>query len=144
MGLKLFDSQLVFLDTAPLIYFIEGNSEYDKKLIPVFKANEEGKFQFVTSALTFTEVLIQPIKLKRNDLVEQYTETLTSYSGIEIVEMNIQVALRAAHLRVKYNLRTPDAIQVATALERSANIFLTNDRKLKTVKEIEVFTLSDL
>lgn len=44
-------------------------------------------------------------------------------------------------LRVNYNLKTPDAIQLATAMENNTDVFLTNDERLKRVKEIEVLTL---
>jgi len=30
----------IFIDTAPLIYFIEGHSEYQDKLLDVFNAND--------------------------------------------------------------------------------------------------------
>jgi predicted nucleic acid-binding protein len=42
-------------------------------------------------------------------------------------------------------LRTPDALQLATAIEFSADVFLTNDRQLLRIKEeIEVLIFSDL
>ncbi|WP_283773935.1 hypothetical protein [Aquiflexum sp. TKW24L] len=34
--------KLYFLDTAPLIYFIEGNPQYQETLNAFFKANEDG------------------------------------------------------------------------------------------------------
>jgi predicted nucleic acid-binding protein len=46
-------------------------------------------------------------------------------------------------LRARYNLRTPDALQVATALVRRCEAFLTNDARLKRVTEIRVLTLDD-
>ena len=47
MGLKdkLFQKTL-FVDTAPLIYYIEGESNHNEKLIELFKANDKGKFTF--------------------------------------------------------------------------------------------------
>jgi hypothetical protein len=53
---------------------------------------------------------------------------------IYFVERNTTyVAERAAELRARYNLRTPDALQVATALVRRCEAFLTNDARLKRV-----------
>ena len=51
----------VFLDTAPLIYFIEGNSEFQGKLEKLFKRNDENHFKFITSSITLLEVLVKPI-----------------------------------------------------------------------------------
>lgn len=38
---------IVFLDTAPLIYFIEGHSNYQGKLEELFKSNDEGQLSFL-------------------------------------------------------------------------------------------------
>jgi len=46
--------------------------------------------------------------------------------------------------RAKYGLKTPDSIQVATAIYTSADYFLTNDIRLKAIKEIETLVLDEL
>lgn len=43
-----------------------------------------------------------------------------------------------------YGLKTPDSIQIATAVNASADYFLTNDIRLKAVKEIEILVLDEL
>ena len=48
----------------------------------------------------------------------------------------------AADLRARFNLRTPDAIQVATAIIAGAQAFITNDARLKSVTEIPVLLIS--
>ena len=144
MGLRKFRSQKVFLDTAPLIYFIEGNTAYQPSLIKLFTAYDDGDFSFITSTLTLVEVLVQPMKLNRQDLVEQYKQILSEASGIVMVEVTAAVAVKAAELRAKYGLKTPDAIQVATAVMHEAKYFLTNDFRLKSVKEIVTVTPNEI
>jgi predicted nucleic acid-binding protein len=39
---------------------------------------------------------------------------------------------------------TPDAIQIATAIERGATFFLTNDARLATVPNLKVLVLDNL
>jgi predicted nucleic acid-binding protein len=47
-------------------------------------------------------------------------------------------------LRVQYSgLRTIDAIQVSAAIDIGVDAFLTNDEKLKQIKEINVLFLKD-
>ncbi|WP_404987325.1 type II toxin-antitoxin system VapC family toxin [Candidatus Hadarchaeum sp.] len=58
--------------------------------------------------------------------------------------MDAAIAERAADLRARYGLRTPDALQVATALHAGATAFLTNDARLKAVRELEVVLLDEL
>lgn len=134
----------IFLDTAPLIYFIEGHSEYQEKLNLVFESNDKGHFVFITSSITLLEVLVKPLKEKQLKLAEKYINILTNAGGIEIIEVTNAVAIKAAALRAKYNLKTPDAIQLATAIEYNADYFLTNDIRLKGVIEINSIVLSEL
>ena len=144
MGLSNLKSQAIFLDTAPLIYFMEGNTGYQPELNNFFSAFDKKEFSILTSTLTLLEVLVQPIKLNRLDLVSNYKKILSSASGIQIIDMTPRVAFRAAELRAKYGLKTPDSIQVGTALKYEAQYFLTNDLRLKVVKEIKTITPQDL
>lgn len=50
----------------------------------------------------------------------------------------------AARLRATYNLKTPDSIQLATSIEADADCFLTNDVKLRAVKDLVVVTVDEL
>ncbi len=53
----------VFLDTAPIIYYIEAQEKYGsliKKLIELIQSNEIAVF---SSVISLTEVLIKPIKI---------------------------------------------------------------------------------
>ncbi|WP_296621563.1 hypothetical protein [Marivirga sp.] len=71
MGLKdIFFQKTFFIDTAPLIYYIEGHSDYKEKLIELFSANHNGEIHFQTSTLTLLEVLVQPIRLKKLKLAK--------------------------------------------------------------------------
>jgi len=134
----------IFLDTAPLIYYIEGNSPYQDKLNHVFQANENGDFAFITSCITLLEVLVKPLRDGEIKLAEQYKKILTSASGISIFEISNDIALKAAELRAMYNLRTPDALQFATAIEYKADYFLTNDNRLKSLEQVRSVLLSEL
>lgn len=48
----------------------------------------------------------------------------------------------AAELRSKYTaLRAADAFQLSVAIHNEAEIFLTADKKLKQIQEIDIFVL---
>jgi hypothetical protein len=48
----IFKDKLVFLDTAPLIYYIEDNKLYEAILYELFESNANGDFKFLTSVIT--------------------------------------------------------------------------------------------
>ncbi len=64
------------LDTNVLIYYIEEHPVFLKKVEPFIDRIIEGKATGITSCVTLVELLVKPIKEKRFDLVEQYTEIL--------------------------------------------------------------------
>jgi predicted nucleic acid-binding protein len=144
MVIRDFASKTVFLDTAPLIYFMEGHSAYQPVLARLFALNDEGVFSFVTSSVTLLEVLVKPLREGQTAIAQQYRDILTTAAGIEVFDVTSAIAEQAAQLRAKYNLRTPDAIQVATAIELGADYFLTNDNRLKAVSETRVVAVGEL
>lgn len=139
-----FSSKLVYLDTAPLIYFIEGHSTYQPILARLFDLADKGIFSFVTSTLTLLEVLVKLLREVQTATAKQYKDILTGAKGIEISDVTAAIAEQAAFLRAKYIIRTPDAIQLATAIEPDAHYFLTNDNRVKSVSELYVVTIPEL
>ncbi|MCB0251749.1 MAG: PIN domain-containing protein, partial [Anaerolineae bacterium] len=53
------------------------------------------------------------------------------------------LARKAVALRATYNIHIPDALQIAAALESGATLFVTNDRRLTKVREIEFLLFDD-
>ena len=145
MGLtRQFDNKKIFLDTAPLIYYIEENPLYEAFLNDLFSSHEKKKRQFVSSVITLIEVLVLPIREGNKALSEAYEKILSNSRSIDIFDINTNIAKIAAQLRADYSLKTPDAIQLATAIYTSADFFLTNDKRLQMVKEVKVITLNDI
>jgi predicted nucleic acid-binding protein len=144
MELRLFSNQTIFIDTAPLIYYIEENPKYLESLRQFFLSYEEYGYLFMSSVITLIEVLVLPLRHKKNELAQRYETILTGSKAIKLIAVDDEIAKIAARLRAEYALKTPDAIQLATAIAYSADTFLTNDKQLKTVKEINVITLDEL
>lgn len=144
MVIQSFASKVVFLDTAPLIYFMEGHSIYQQVLSRLFDLNDKGGFSFVTSTITLLEVLVKPLREGQMTVAKQYREILTTAPGIELFDVTSSIAEQAARLRARYNLRTPDAIQLATSIEIGADYFLTNDNRLKIVNETTIVGVDEL
>jgi hypothetical protein len=80
--LKRLSGQIVGLDTAPLIYFIERNSLYYPPVEPFFAAVERSEVEVVTSTLTSTEVLVHPYRVGNQALVREYSEILSNARNV--------------------------------------------------------------
>jgi len=118
----------VGVDTAALIYFIEGDPAFLPLVEPVFRAIDAGQLQAVTSAITLLEVLVVPYRAGNLTLAEQYEALLTRSRGLSLVDADRAQLRAAAQLRAIYRIRTPDALQLAAALSRECTTFVTNGR----------------
>lgn len=136
--------QIVGLDTAPLIYFIEQNETYLEMMRLFFRALNRGEFRVITSVVTLPEVLVYPLRQRNTILAQQYREILFNSEGLITVPVSEDIAEVASQLRAVHNLRTPDAIQMATAIHEGASFFLTNDARLPSLLELEVLVLEEL
>ncbi len=130
------------LDTNVIIYYIEEHPVFLEKVEPLIDRIVEGKAIGITSYVTLLELLVKPIKEERFDLVEQYKTILMTQ--LEMVPLDESVSLRAAELRAKYGIKTPDAIQLASVIFKNGDVFITNDERLDAVEEIKVLILRDI
>jgi len=128
----------------PLIYFIEENPTYLEIVRPFFEAMDRGEFNVVTSVVTLLEVLVHPFRCGDAKLAQQYRDILLSARGLTTILLSQDIAEKAAQLRAVHNIRTPDAIQMATATHEGASFFLTNDTRLPSLPGLEMLVLDEL
>lgn len=95
----------------------------------------------VTSIITLLEILsVNAPESRIRELEKLFSET----PNLEVLAVSHEISVVAARIRRQYKFRTPDAIQMATALNSKAKAFITNDNKLKKFKEIKVIMLNEL
>ena len=142
--LKALQGTVVGLDTAPLIYFIEKHPKYTSLVRPFFEAVARGDIQAVTSVLTLTEVLVHPLRQGNHALAGQYSRILLNAQNLTALPVSPFIAAEAARIRALHGARTPDAIQLATALTGRATAFLTNDEGLASIPGLRLIHLDPL
>ena len=134
----------IFLDTAPVIYFIEAHDQFGPLVKQVVKLMNENQIQAFTSVLTLSEVLPRPVETGNAELAEKFKVYLKNGPNLTLLPITETIGETAGVLRGKYpRLKTVDAVQIATALDIEADVFLTNDKKLSGINEIKVLVLSD-
>ena len=133
----------VAVDTAPFIYFVEGDSQYAPVVEPLFQLAAHGTRQLVTSALTLMELLVVPYRAGNQQLAGQYEALLTRSRGLQMVDLSRDVLRGAAQLRAVSGARTPDAIQLAAALTSGCRTFVTHDRRLPAIPGLKLIQLAD-
>ena len=144
-AVELTNIKTIFLDTAPIIYFIEGHPRFGEAVAGIVALFQSGRCAAYSSTVTLTEVLPVPVKLRKKDLAKKFVDFLLHGINFNMLPISAEIAIRAGNLRGKYEaLRSIDAIQIAAAMEVRADVFLTNDKRLQQVKELAVWTVDDL
>ena len=142
--LKRLIGQKIAIDTMIFIYAFEEHPAHASFLRSFFSALEKGGMESVTSSVTITECLTQPYRVKDFGLAAQYMALFRNFPHLSVVPVTDDIAERAAFLRASQDLKTPDALQLATALLSGSNFFLTNDQSLSSIQDIPILILDRL
>jgi predicted nucleic acid-binding protein len=129
------------LDTAIFIYFIEQHPVYGRLLAPLFQHVEREQLRIATSALTLLETLVVPYRAGDEILARKYEAILTNGRGLTLVAIDAPLIRLAAQIRAATSARTPDALQLASALTARCTAFLTNDKRLSSLPSLRVLQL---
>lgn len=133
----------VGLDTPIFIYQLEASGRTAEAASAVLAALADGAFIGVTSVLTLTEVAVKPLQIGRPDTADAYDAIIGGFPNLIIAEPDRVTARTAAELRARHRLSLADAFQIASCLQLGATAFLTNDRRLRRISELEVVLLDD-
>jgi predicted nucleic acid-binding protein len=144
MGVKLKSGDIVFLDTAPFIYFFEKNPDYFPALETFFDQLYETGAQAITSIVTYIELTTQPARKGNRQLVRKYRDYLSNSQNLSLFPLDMDIADHVVELRATYHFTTPDAIQIGTAVACGADYIITNDKSWQRFKEIKVMLIDAL
>ncbi len=123
-----------------MIRLVEGDAATRAPLLARLAASLGVAGSLVSSRLTRLECRSKPLRAGDLATLAQFN---VFFAGIELILADISPAVieRATDLRAKYNLKTPDALHYATAVEVGATVFLTGDRGFERCTEVPVEVL---
>ena len=125
----------VALDSMIFIYHFEQTPAFFGQVGKILSSAKEGKFKLITSIVSVVEALSAPRYSQLSEVVSGIKTFFQEAEFLEVIDLGEQIAFETARLRRENkSLRTPDAIQLATAIIGGADVFITNDRKLRNLK----------
>ena len=133
------------IDTAPIIYYIEEHPKYLPLVDQIFPrlSNAGITIYAFSSVLALTELLPHPLRQNNQDLANRYRNFLLHSRNFVLLPIDEIIAEQAAEIRARYQYRTPDAIQLATAITHNATLFITNDKRPKNFPDLTILVLED-
>jgi predicted nucleic acid-binding protein len=126
---------LVLVDSAPIIYTLDGNIKFAPRFARVFERHAAGELVLAVTTVTIAEVLTGPLAKNDEALAARYLAILNAW---RVVELSSEIAASAARLRARYRMKLPDAVQVASALAIGADFLLTHDNDFAKIKGLRV------
>ena len=133
--------QRIYLDSNIVIYAFEGLPAFREQALATLQAAEAEGAQLVVSHLIYIEVFPKLISSRQYELVERYQSFFEKDGLVEVLPVDAGVIQQATKLRANYQLKTVDALHLATAIAHGCNSFLSHDQALQRVKEIPVLYL---
>lgn len=133
----------LYLDANVVIYALEDVAPYTDVTRHIWQAIDAGECSAVTSELTLGECLVKPLELGRTEVVQAYLDGLQTRSSFAVVPVRREILIEAARLRACFSLKLPDAIHAATAVLSQCDLFVTNDKRLRAIPNLDVVLLSE-
>jgi predicted nucleic acid-binding protein len=91
-----------------------------------------------------TELLVLPYREGDEQRADDIYGLLATYPNLDWIAPNLEIADLAARIRALHRLRTPDALQAATAVHTQSTGLITNDPIFARVKGFETMILNEL
>jgi predicted nucleic acid-binding protein len=133
----------IYVDANMVIRVMEHTDEASAAVADIFQRAVDTELHLVTSELTLSEVLVQPIRLRDDFLVEAYRKLLHQSELFDLRPVTEDTLIAAAYVRARRTMQLPDAIHVATAEAEGCGLMLSFDRRLQGSGDFDVIGPSD-
>lgn len=131
---------IAFLDACAIIYQVEAVAPFQSRLASLLAALRaaEPTLGLAVSRLSWIECRAKPLRERQAELLARY-DTFLGADNLVVVELTADVVDFATALRAQHGLKTPDALQAASALTLGAGtFFVTNDPRFERVPNLAV------
>jgi predicted nucleic acid-binding protein len=91
-----------------------------------------------------TELLVPAYREADESRVNKFYSLLVTFPNLEWIAPDLEIADIAARLRAHHRMRTPDALQAATAIRAQAPALVTNDPIFSRIPAFETMLLDSL
>ncbi len=133
----------IFLDTAPIIYFLDESSPLRVKTEQILADMLGDNGELVTSVVSCMEYLVHPYRRQDSNAIRALWRFVDG-CGIQVADITKSTAEKAAQIRAGFpSFKSMDAMQLAAAQINGCDVFLTNDKQLRQFTEIQCYLVED-
>jgi predicted nucleic acid-binding protein len=123
---------------------MERDSQWEGIAAEVMSAVENGLTRATLSALALGEVLAGPARAGELVQVERYADMIREFPGLRIGPVDLDLVVDAAVIGGMRGMSLADAVHLASARKAGATAFVTNDRRIRGSRRLQVVYLDEL
>lgn len=117
----------IFWDSMLIIYLLEGNPTYSKRVQHLLQRSYERGDLLFTSFLAFGEVMVGAVgSPEKASKIQRTMEEM----GFGYLPFDVGAVMPFSRLRAKNKLKVADSIHLASAASAGIDLFLTGDKQL--------------
>ena len=132
-----------YLDANIFIYACTSEGAVGTDCQHILDALAKGKFEAVTSSLTFDELLYKLMRLKGMEAAILFTENFLAMPNLLLADVNESLVTQALQLVKNHRLSPRDAIHAATAQGHKADIIVSDDKDFASIRAPQWLSITD-
>ncbi len=134
---------VIALDSNVFIRALDDPGPLGEKSRTFLEKLRQATSKVFISVMVLEEFFVKVYKTGKDKDFNRILDFITMGGLVQLVDVNRQIALLAAKIRADYNIKAPDAIHLASAIESGAKVFITTDKRLpRKVGKLTVEILS--
>jgi predicted nucleic acid-binding protein len=123
---------LIYADASAVMRLVDGDEPARRRIEALLR--EHGG-QVITSVISLIECRSKPLRDGDAQRVALY-DAFFAARDLTLLPVDGVVANEATQLRAKYNLKTPDAIHIASAAVHGASLLVTTDHDFARCRDL--------
>ena len=133
----------VHIDASVIALHLVAASEYLPLTRTLFDLLSAERVTGQTSAVSLYQILAEPYRRGEARMAEDVRKQLSGCPGLEVVPVTAEIAAQAAQARAQLGGRIERSIQIASAVDRGADLYLTEGSRLRRIAGIPVADLRE-
>lgn len=121
---------IIALDSNIFIRALDDHGPLGEKSRTFLEELRHTTSKIYISVMVLEEFFVKVYKQKKEKDLENILDFITLDGLAQLIEVNKNIALLAAKIRAQNNIKAPDAIYLASAIEAGAGVFVTTDKRL--------------
>ena len=134
----------IAFDANVFIYLFEGTGALSQAAASLVDAISNGRATGLAATIALSEVIVGPVRADEETMAERYLDAIRSIEHLDVVPATPEITADAGFIRGRKGLTLADAVHVATARAAGASVLVTNDRRLRSMRHLDVVQLADL